>query len=179
MSYDNSPLLVERSERGFWVRAQQLDQAKSNLGISYVLGQSGVAVPLTGTLAETTLASVPLPGGLMGRNGWLRVTSFWSFTNSANNKTMRARLAGQAIGGYTATANALLRMSNILANRGVENSQILPTGNVSFFDGITTGAAGTFAVDTSQDQVLALSGQLANVGETITLEMWMVEVFPC
>lgn len=177
MSYDNSPLPVERNERGFWVGAQQLDQAKSTIGLPYILGKSGVAVPLTGTLVETPMASVLLPGGLMGRFGWLRITSLWSFTNNANNKVMRPKLGASTLATFTATATAGVRMSNIIANRGAENSQVAPTGSGAFADAASVGV-GTFAVDTTADQLVTLTGQLANIADSITLEAWMIEVMP-
>jgi hypothetical protein len=42
--------------------------------------------------------------------------------------------------------------------------------------GVTTGALASGSVDTSVSQDLVLSAQLANSGETVTLESYTVEV---
>ena len=51
-----------------------------------VLGMSNVAIPLTGTVALTALVTIPVPAGVMGLNGVLRVTTTWTCTNNANAK---------------------------------------------------------------------------------------------
>lgn len=178
MSYDNSPLLVERSERGFWVRAEQIDTGKSLLGIGYTLAQSGIAVPHTGTVAETTLYSTTIPGGLMGPNGVLRVISLWTITNNANNKICRFRFGGVALQNYTATALAHLRISQVVFNRGSEGSQVCGGANQSFQDGVNVSSAGASSVDTGADQVLSFTAQLGSAADVITLEAFLIEVLP-
>lgn len=144
-----------------------------------IIAASAVAVPHTGNTNETTLATVAIPAGAMGLNGSLRVTTLWSCTNSGNNKTMRARLGG--IGGSAflaavATTSASMRVMSILSNRDAANSQVgFPSGN-SAGTGTSTGAIFTSAVDTSAEQTLVLTAQLASAGETITLESYQVEL---
>jgi hypothetical protein len=178
MSYDNSPLLVERNERGFWVRAQQLDQDKSNIGLSYVLACSAVPVSLTGTLVETVLQSITVPGGLLGRNGALRLSSFWTATNNANTKTVKASFGGQQFYAAATGTWASFGMLANLANRNSENSQVSTPINVTSVLGGLGQPLRTFAVDTAQPQNLEIRGILANVGDTLTLEHYVLEVFP-
>lgn len=45
-------------------------------------------------MLETTLATVSVPANSMGPNGSVIVTAVWSYTNSANVKTMRGRFGG-------------------------------------------------------------------------------------
>lgn len=181
MSYDNSPLLVERNESGFWARSEHIDQGKTVLGLWGVLFHSSVAVDLTGSVAETTMRSVTVPGGLLGLNGVLRVSAAWSYTGSVNAKTLRFKLGGttfaQADNSATA-ANVTGAGRFILSNRGALNSQL---GNPAFSMGLSyagTQAFTTAAVDTSIDQVLTVTGQLASAPELLRLERLLIEVLP-
>jgi hypothetical protein len=142
-----------------------------------IMGRSATPVAHTGTTAETTLASVTIPGGLLGPSGVVRVWSLWSMTNSANSKTMRHRLGTQSLASYAITTNSQLRMSCVVMNRG-EAAQVFGSGTAGFADAANTGAPGAGAVDTTQDQTVNFTATLAAAGETITLEAWMVEVMP-
>jgi len=146
-----------------------------------ILGASAVAASLTGTLTETTLATVPIAAGVMGLNGILRVTTLWTVTNSANNKTLFVKLGGAGGTGYfsrVVTAVASVSNCTLIRNRNSQASQI------AFFNG--GGASGgwgdngsantTGTINTATAQDLVIRGQLANVGETITLESYLVEL---
>lgn len=153
---------------------------RNGLGEGYIpvtLAHSAVAASLTGTAAETTLASITIPGGLMGPNGAVRITTIWSYTNSANNKFARVKFGGSLYIGATLTTTAQFHHLIYIANRGVTNSQI-GAGNNTIPYGSGTAALPISSIDTSQDQVITLTGQLANTGETITLEAYSIEVLP-
>jgi len=145
----------------------------------YILGQSGVEIPLTGTVAETALATIPVPAGAMGPNGRLRITALWNYTNSANNKTLRVRFGG--IGGTIYHSTVLTTTANFraiidIANRNATNSQVgAPNGLNSV--GSTTGALVTGAIDTTLAQDIVITGTLASAGEAINLESYLVELF--
>src|SRR5207245_2719322 len=62
-----------------------------------VVGGSGAFVQVTGTVAETILATIKVQGKSLGANGLIRITQFWNPTNNANAKTIRVRMGG--IGG--------------------------------------------------------------------------------
>jgi hypothetical protein len=143
-----------------------------------VLAQSGVASSVTGTTAETTLASITIPGGMMGPNGMLRIRTFWSYTNSANNKNLRVNFGGTVLLNSNQTTTATAWEDTIISNRGALNSQ----GGVSRITSNSgnTSIVGVIAVaaDTSTDKVVAFSAILASAAETITLEAYTVEVLP-
>jgi hypothetical protein len=145
---------------------------------SYVLAQSAVASSVTGTTTETTLASVTLPGGAMGANGQIEIISLWSYTNSANNKILKVKFGGQQLAAITNTTTATEQLLNRAANRNNSSSQVsfsaFSTGGI----GTSTNAINTFAVNSDSDVTIALTGQLANTGETITLESYIIKVFP-
>lgn len=143
---------------------------------SSVLKQSGVAAPVTGTTAETTLATIPLPAGIMGLNGVLRITMVWTVTNSANNKSLRVVLGGSLFSGVDLTTTASAQFQVHIRNRGVANSQIGFISSSGFPFSTSGGSPVTGTVDTAVAQNLLITGQLASGAETITLEAYTVEL---
>lgn len=150
---------------------------RRNMRAWFVLAQSAVAAALTGSTAETVLATISLPAGAMGANGVLRVTSLWSYTNSANVKTLRGRLGGLAGTQFlsqAATTTVSARLQFQVQNRNAANSQVGGALNASF--GVSGQVAITSAINTAVAQDIVLTGQLASAGETITLEAYLVEL---
>lgn len=140
-----------------------------------LLAASAVALSHTGDTAETDLAAITIPGGSMGANGLIRINSLWTFTNSVNNKILRARFDGTAIFQVTMTTSAVYAdLDRIIANRNAANSQI--GRNVGAQGAQSTSAALTMAANTLTDRVLRLTAALADAGETITLESYQVEI---
>lgn len=141
-----------------------------------VLGQSGVASSVTGTTSETTLATIPVPAGLMGLNGVLRVTAMWTVTNSANNKALRVVFGGSLFSGVDLTTTASAQFQTHIRNRGAANSQIGFIVSSGFPFATSGGSPVTGAVNTAVAQNLLITGQLASGAETITLEAYTVEL---
>lgn len=141
-----------------------------------VLAQSGVAASVTGTTTPTVLAAITVPAGALGPNGCLRVTTQWSYTNNANNKTLGITLGGTSfMASIQSTTNGLQYQTNI-RNRGAQNSQVGygATAGGSF---TATGVVPTTgAVDTTQSQVLNLTATLGTSTDTATLEGYTVEI---
>ena len=140
-----------------------------------IVGMSAVPVSLTGTTAETALSSINVPA--MGPNDALRVSVQWSFTGSANLKSLVTKLNGAMFGlTTTSTASHVISKQEIsLINRNATNVQL---GSMFGF-GFSSATSGSFlspAVETSGANTLTLHGQLANAGETITLEGYVVEL---
>lgn len=144
-----------------------------------VIKASGTAVPITGTTDETVAASIIIPARAMGPNGILRVTSRWSYPNSANSKTFRIRFGG--IGGtrfldVSATTTVAYQDQRMIANRGVENSQIGNSMGLGGGFSSSTSSLATSSVDTRQESELVITGQLASAAETLILEAYIVEL---
>lgn len=140
-----------------------------------VLAQSAVATTVTGTTAETVLASVIVPGGLVGPNGSLRITPIWSSTNNGNAKTGSVKFGGVSHAAH-ALASALSAGSMFtIRNRGVLNSQITYGGAPGT---VQTVSNTTSSIDTSVDQVLQITGTLATGTDSLTLEGYTVELDP-
>lgn len=135
-----------------------------------ILGQSGTPVSGAADTNENTLSTITVPA--MGLHDMIEVETFWSYTNSANNKTLRVRLGGGAGTAYLAivvTASATLRSNIAIANAGAANSQIGFTPGTATPFATSTSALLTSAVDTSAGTTIVITGQKATAGETITL----------
>lgn len=147
-----------------------------NSGSCIVLAQSGVAKSLTGTLVLTDLAKIIVPGGLIGPNGTLRVTTSWSVTNNANVKSLRAVFGGVSTSLLLGiTTSAYVRHQFDITNRGSLASQTQPTAMAASF-GSSSGVAIATAIDTTVDQPLIFRGLLAVDTDVITLESYNIEV---
>lgn len=143
-----------------------------------VLGMSAVAVSCPADATEDILATVNVPAGLLGLNGLLRVSAVWTCTNSANTKTPRLRysgIGGTAYGSSVLTTVTSFRQQAQIANRGLANSQ---HGNDGAGGGFGTALSVTSAVDTTAATSLVITGQKQTLGETFTLESYLVEALP-
>jgi hypothetical protein len=144
----------------------------------YVLSQSGASSSVTGTTTETTLATITIPGGSMGPNGSLRISPLWSYTNSANTKTLRIKFAGNTCYSSTPTTSAGLQAYFTIRNNNSASAQsAIGTGTSSGSGGSSTAVV-SLTVDTSLDQVVVITGQLASAAENISLLGYSVEVIP-
>jgi hypothetical protein len=144
-----------------------------------ILGSSATASPVTGTTTETQLASITIPANAMGANGCIRVTTTWSYPNSANSKTFRIRFGGSGgpafLGNVVTTTQSSHQMTDI-CNNNATNVQKGATQTNSF--GASGSTLGAGSVDTTAATTLYISGQLANSTETLTLERYLVELIP-
>jgi len=136
------------------------------------------SVALTGGVAETVLATLPLPAGLIGPNGEIEIEYDMTETNNANNKTVTVRL-----GGLTGTA-LLTHTANTLAGRaGRMCMRQRNANNSQQWNGTTFTAAaialsrGTGAVNLSADSSIVITGTLANAGDTLTLESCKIRAY--
>lgn len=142
------------------------------------LAASAAAISHTGGTNETALVSIAIPP--LGPKDHILVDLQWGYTNSGNNKTLRSRFHTEAgtsgtvvcttVGTTTAADRDIFRG----ANRDAVNSQIwgMATG------GAVSSSSGNVAtsVDTSVGAYLNITAQLANSGETITLDSYLVEI---
>lgn len=144
---------------------------------TYVIAASAVASAHTGDTNETALATVTVPANVMGANGIVHVTTLWSYTNSANTKTLRVRYGGASGTQYlatTPTTTGAIRVSTYIQNRNATNSQV--GGPNAVFAYGTGASVVTSSRDTTAAQDIVMTAQLASSGETITLEGYIVEL---
>jgi hypothetical protein len=141
-----------------------------------VLGQSNVAASYTGGTSEQILGTVIVPAYPMGKNGRLRITASWSFTNNANAKTTRLRFGGLQAYSQSNTSVAQHRPQIEIGNRNSLASQVVMIPGSATGFGQSTTATGTMTIDTSAASSVTITGQLADGADTITLESYIVEV---
>lgn len=154
-------------------------QLALGLSVPVVLAQSAVPASVTGTVAETTLATIMIPAGAMGPSGSLRIRPKVSFSASGTSKIVRVRLGGALVAltdwGSINTAVTIAALYDV-HNRGAMNSQI---GVSSFTTGVVGATANGFnlsAIDMTVAQSLTITGQLAAGADTLTLEAYTVEI---
>lgn len=139
-----------------------------------LLAKSGVAASVTGSVTETTLATIAIPAGALKANGSLRVWTLCSCTNNANAKTLNVRLGGTLVNSGQALASAAsFQGESIISNRNATNSQI---SNASLVDGVSTSPNVATAVDMTVVQNLTITGTLGTSTDTLTLEAYIVEI---
>ena len=134
-----------------WVRMHQVN-----------LYNLATPIVLTGTTSETTMLTVPIKGGLMGLRGRLNAISFFSLTNNANVKTLRAKIGANTIASATPINTNVTGFNFWLLNLNSNTSQ-------------RTHGAYSFAIDTSVDFDLVITGQLANAADTLILSALTLE----
>lgn len=140
-----------------------------------VMALSAVRVPLTGSTAETTLATVSLPGGTLGPNGRLRITSLWSYTNNANLKNPRVKFGGTQFFLFGGSTQQSMEAITIIRNRNAQNSQVAAAAVNQPTMGPGNAPVLTAAIDTSASQNILFTGQLAVGTDTIALEAYLIE----
>lgn len=159
------------------VKAQQISGALVATGVPRAICLTGAASSITGDTNETTLATCTVPANSMGANGVLRITTQWSHTNSANNKTLRVKFSGTNYLSVNVTTTATSRVQSQITNRNATNSQVGNNNAIGSFGG-SSGGLVTSTIDTTVSHNIVITGTLANSGETITLESYLVELIP-
>lgn len=143
-----------------------------------ILGAGGGS-SVTGTTAETQLASVTIPANLLGTRGQIRIGSLWTCNSTAGTKTCRIRFSGSGgsllINPVLSSTSVTLVDQRVVYAAGATNSQASTGSNTAF--GVTL-TSDTFSVDTTAATTLYFSGQLNTTSDTLTLAGYTVEFIP-
>jgi hypothetical protein len=153
-----------------------LNASIRNLQAGYVLGQSAVPVSHTGDTTQFTLAAIPIPASAAGANGRIVVRADLSFSNNANAKTSAIKLGPAQLFAQSFSSTASTSIEVTIDNRNAQNSQRWTWEHVT--PAVSGYTNGTSAVDTSAAQSIAITGQLANASDTVTLESYQVTIYP-
>ncbi len=141
----------------------------------------------TGDIVDQTGASgtdrivYTLPADILGTHGVAEVSHFWSYTNSANTKTLRVRFGGTS--GTSAqlpqpTTTATAQLSCFIRNQNSKSAQIYFAPSSSSPFTTSSSAVTTSAIDTASAQDILIGGQLSNTAEFIKLEAYRIWVEP-
>jgi hypothetical protein len=154
-------------------------------GVGVVLAHSAAALPSTNVTSEEVLATIAVPAGAIGANGFLAVETTWSLTNNANAKTPRVRFgaSGAGTGGTAFWAPAYASGLNghgrcKIQNRNATNSQVAHNapGAVTSY-GLGSVAIVTAAIDTTAATEICITSQKATGTDTMTLESYTVWLY--
>lgn len=183
MGTDSRDVTAVYSDSGRVIGHRSAGPVPVFVGSVLVLAQSGaLGAIVTGTTAETVVQTITVPGGLLGPNGALRLSLSFSMTASANIKTLRAKYGGPSgldllAGRQISTATTVtVNMQRMMQNRGATNAQVAPSGWSDF--GVNTTGNNTGAIDSTQEQQLQISVQLASAADSIRLEAYALEALP-
>ena len=136
-------------------------------------------VGITNNLSLTTLFSTNIPGGAIGPNGTLEVSTLWSFYGSTNftvqilyNSTVIASCSGY--GGASGSVGAFAWQRRI-CNQNSQASQVTFTDTSASWSAANSSALNRSAVDTSATFTLSIKasggGQQTNVMEACEIQI--------
>lgn len=144
---------------------------------SRILAAGATGYSVTGTTNETTLVTVPLPANTLLPHGCLVIETTWTMTGSTNNKTPRVKLGGTNFYSRAeASGTAVAQARAVRISARSSTSQISEAAGVVLPYGGLTSACTTGAEDLTTALNILITGQLANSGETLTLERYFIEV---
>lgn len=154
-----------------------LSATASQVASAIVLAASGAAVTAPADTNENTLVTITVPANAMGANGILRITTLWTYTNSANSKTLRVKFGGTTFMGVSQTTSNTYSDQRNIANRNATNSQVAwPQGSGSGGFNVSGSAVTTGTIDTTSSQDILITAQKASGAETLILERYLVEL---
>lgn len=137
-----------------------------------VLASSVDAIAHTGTTNETTIATVTIPANALLAGDRLRIQSYWSYTNGANDKVIRVKFGGTTIYAATQTTTAAVRDEREILIRGA-SSQLAQAGTTGGF-GAFSSAPSSLSIDGTAAIAITFTGALEVDSENITLESYLV-----
>jgi hypothetical protein len=133
---------------------------------------------LTGTLTETTMKSVAIGANIIGATGAIHVIIGGTITGNAGSKTLRVKFGGVLVDNILGNAGTTQdwQFDIWIFNNNNTTQRIMGKRRDDTTPNLIASGAGTINVDTTQTQTLALTGQLGNVGDTITVRIFDVFV---
>ncbi len=177
MGYDTKNQIHTINERGYPVGVRDAT-TKGEWAQPMCVAQGAGPATLTGTTVETTMATLTIPGGLLGKTGALRITAFVDMNSNANAKTLRTKFNATTIRTESLASQRTGCLMAIIRNRNSEAAQMAYNPANAGVAGLSSATMGTAAVDTTQDVTLSITGQLGVGTDTLILEGWFVEVIP-
>lgn len=138
-----------------------------------VLDSSAVAVSCSSSAVDEVLASYTIAAGTLGVNSIIQIEPLWSCTDSVNNKIFRIKIGGTQV--YNTTRGTGVQSEGpmvAIANRNSLSSQIKTHGSLFYTSG--SNLPSTYTIDFSATVELEITGQRANIADTLTLEYYRI-----
>lgn len=148
-----------------------IDTSGTQSGVHTAFVYYGVPTVAVAT-TTVTLASFPIAGRDISYTGALEMFSLFSFTASANAKTITMTYGGQTFhnSGAVGSSYGSLYLNKIAYAR--TPGTLISTAAASAGHGYSTGALATLTVDYSVSQTFAITAMAAVANEVITLEAY-------
>jgi hypothetical protein len=162
------------SARGILTAIEQDDSTKAMLGMSYVLNLVTSTASAPANTAENSLASVTVPGGIMGATGALRVTFDFVVTDNANAKTLRLKLGTSTLRTYNLAAGVSRVRDVLIVFNRAWNAQLVI--GAAPFSGIESPAL--YGENSNSNLTLQVTAQKAVATDVVSRQFWLVELFP-
>ena len=143
---------------------------------AFVLYSNLTTVSLTGTTLETTLATIPIKGGVLGVNGKLRFYILGTVTNNANSKSFRLKHAATTLWQVAYTTASGVTAQILFLNKNSESSQVTALFNTAILSGSPATVVTPSAINTSADFSLTITGQLADSADSISVTAIFAEI---
>lgn len=147
--------------------------------VPIAFANSAVAATVGAVTTETVLATITIPGGAMGPNGWVQIWATYRCNNSATQKQAIIR-----IGGAAGTTYHNSNLANLVSNTKVVtvmnvNSQSSQKGFAQDGSASGVGSAGgaqaTSSVNTANNWDIVISAtKVGSSGDTLILEGYNV-----
>jgi len=150
--------------------------APTNFAASSILAVSSTFASHTGDTSETTLATVSVPAGALGTKGFVRIQALWTHSNNGNNKTPRIKFGGTTVSAPVLTTNDQFEDLTVVKNQNSAASQRFAIVAATNVFGSIAGSGGTATVNTAAAFDITFTAQLANAGDVLVLQYYMIEL---
>jgi hypothetical protein len=176
-------IYISDSEDGTVLK--QVDLLKIN-GFNRSPIKQNLSISHTGTTAETIISNYLIPAGTFEANDIFRWRAYFTATNNANVKNVRfytntsVSLTGaQQLGRRLLTSSAGRSVSRDLVFKNSLSSQetLLVTADIGDDEGATNTALSTRSINFAVDQYFLVTVELANSGDTVTLNWLRSQIF--
>ena len=131
-----------------------------------------------GGTTAVSLATIKIPGGILGPNGKFRVEIIYTGTTNANQKDVRVIYAGSSILSHifwSAFTDTTARLFAEFFNKGFESvNAYIP----SLAYGQTSYSPSYTSIDTSKTQNLTFNCNVATATDSIMIEHYVIIVYP-
>lgn len=163
--------------------ASAIEAARQLQGVFVVAQNYNAAAAVSATTNEQFLATITVPANAMGANGSIELISFWQNSNTSATKTIRVRwggTGGDIMRQLALTTGLTYNCWSAWGNRNATNSQLSFTSQTisNIFGTSSLNALVTAARDTTSSVDIVLSGQKVSAGDTLSLEGYIVKVYP-
>jgi hypothetical protein len=150
-------------------------------GLPIVLAQSNVAQPCIST-TTTTFATITVPGGAMGPNGYIEIQTWHTLDAVAGARFFEITAAGTQITYLDSPASTYFRRVTTIGNRNNQAAQVVyePKFLISSLSDYSSAVPGThtnYNFDTSVDWNLVLRGRVFDLSDQFNLLGYRVLLF--